>query len=154
MGMNGIIKVAIAEQHPHFREASKKILEMEPDLEIVCECSTGLGLTELVESAGAGLLLLDEKLVEGLEAETLRSVFRRCPGLKVILLMNLADERKMLEAFRQGVHGVLEKGDSGNGLPYAIRKVAEGEIWISRSMTSRLIREYAEQRQMLEFIFR
>jgi DNA-binding NarL/FixJ family response regulator len=154
VGTSGKIKVAIAEQHLHFREASKKVLSMEPDLEVVCESSSGLGLAELVETAGAGLLLLDEKLMDGLEAETLKSVIRRCPGLKVILLMNLADERRTLEAFRQGVHGVLEKGTSSYGLPYAIRKVADGEVWISRSMTSRLIREFAEQRQMLEFIFR
>jgi len=53
------ITVAIADDHPIFREGLQRLLEAEPDLQVVGTAADGHEAVELVMTAGPDILLLD-----------------------------------------------------------------------------------------------
>ncbi len=63
------IKVVIADDHPLFREALRKLLETDPTLQLIGEASDGHEAIRLVRELKPDLLLLDfaMPLVPGLE---------------------------------------------------------------------------------------
>jgi DNA-binding NarL/FixJ family response regulator len=133
------IKTIICDQHKNFREACKRILRLESDVEILAECRTKAELIPLVKTCKADLLLLDERVlyIEGMDV--LNEIRACCPGIN-ILCMTVSPEagwcKKILE---HGIRGVFEKDRTGYLIPAAIRKVSAGQIWLSRGLLSRLV---------------
>ena len=139
MGVNRSIRVAIADRHENFRVACRRIIELESDIEMVSESSTGFGLSPLLDLMKADVLLFDEKIWELEGQETFKSIREQFPNLKILYMLSSEDWTGGLEAMQLGVNGVIEKGRNAAHLPKAIRKIVDGEVWISRKMTSALI---------------
>ena len=137
--MNRSIRVAIADRHENFRVACRRILELESDIEMVSESSTGLGLSPLLDLMKADVLLFDEKIWEVEGQESFRSIREQFPNLKIIYMVSSEDLTVDTEVMQLGVHGVIEKGRNTAHLPKAIRKIVDGELWISRKLTAALV---------------
>jgi len=57
---------------------------------------------------------------------------RRClPATRVVVLLDSSDRLTVVEAFRGGARGVFCRSDSLKLLARCVRKVFEGELWIS-----------------------
>jgi DNA-binding NarL/FixJ family response regulator len=145
--VNRSIRVAIADRHENFRVACRRILELEADIEMVSESSTGFGLSPLLDLMKADVLLFDEKIWEAEGEESFRSIREQFPNLKILYMLSSEDWAGVLEAMQMGVNGVIEKGRNTAHLPKAIRKIVDGELWISRKMTSALIEAEFERSQ-------
>jgi DNA-binding NarL/FixJ family response regulator len=134
------IRVAIADRHENFRLACRRVLELEPDIEIVSESRTGFGLSPLLDLMQVDVLLFDEKIWKTEGQETVRSIREQFPTLKILYMMSSEDWIGSLGAMQQGVNGVIEKGrNTAAYLPKAIRKIVDGELWISRGLASVLM---------------
>ena len=139
MGVNKSIRVAIADRHENFRLACRRIIELESDIEMVSESSTGFGLSPLLDLMKADVLLFDEKIWEAEGQEAFKSIREQFPNLKILYMVSSDDWTGSLEAMQLGVNGVIEKGRNTAHLPKAIRKIVDGELWISRKLTSTLM---------------
>lgn len=64
---------------------------------------------------------------------------------RVVLITARPDDRRILEAVRLGVRGVLLESMGARLLTTCIRKVAAGEEWIEQGSAGRLLRQYARQ---------
>ncbi len=137
--VNKTIRIAIADPHENFREACKRILGMEPDMEMVSESGTGFGLCPLLDLMKADVLLFDERLEAEEGPESFRLIREQFPKLKIIYMVSSEDQAGSVEAVRLGANGVIEKGRNSAHLPKAIRKIVDGEVWISRKLTSALM---------------
>ena len=143
--MNRSIRVAIADRHENFRVACKRILELESDIEMVSESSTGFGLSPLLDLMKADVLLFDEKIWEAEGQESFKSIREQFPNLKILYMVSSEDWKGSLEAMQLGVNGVIEKGRNATHLPKAIRKIVDGELWMSRKLTSALMQAELER---------
>ncbi|MGH9905035.1 MAG: response regulator [Pyrinomonadaceae bacterium] len=139
MGRNRKIRVAIADRHDNFREACKRILSLEADIELVSESGTGFGLAPLIDLLRAEILLFDEKIGEAEGTEVFWQIRQRFPDLKILYMVSSIDQKSSLEAVHLGANGVIEKGRNTSHLPTAIRKIIDGQTWISRRLTSALV---------------
>ena len=139
MDVNKSIRVAIADRHENFRVACRRILELESDIEMVSESSTGFGLSPLLDLMKADVLLFDERIREAEGRETFVAIREQFPDLKIIYMVSSEDWTAGLEAMQLGVNGVIEKGKNTAHLPKAIRKIVDGELWISRKLTAALM---------------
>jgi len=106
---------------------------------MVSESSTGFGLSPLIDLMKADVLLFDERIRETEGEESFKSIREQFPNLKILYMVSSEDWTGGLEAMQLGVNGVIEKGRNTAHLPKAIRKIVDGEVWISRKMTSALI---------------
>jgi DNA-binding NarL/FixJ family response regulator len=136
------IKVLIADDQALVRTGFRKILESEPDLEVVGEAADG---AEAVESAllrRPDVVLMDIRMprIDGLEAT------RRLAGkTRVVILTTFDLNEYVYEALRAGASGFLLKDAPADQLLSAIRVVAAGDALLAPSITRRLVEEFARR---------
>jgi DNA-binding NarL/FixJ family response regulator len=127
----GHCRIVLADDHVMVRQGIRKIIEENPDLEVVAEASDGSELLEVLHNVMAHLAILDVTMptVSGIEAT--RRIKDIYPQMKVLIL-TMHKGRELLEhAFAAGASGYLLKEDAPRELLNAIRTIEQGEIYIS-----------------------
>ncbi len=138
------IRVAIADDHPIFRDGVRKLLEHEDDIVVVGEVSSGSECPALLAKVKPDILLLDLRmpdkdgltLLEEMNFDSLQS--------RVIVLTATEDDRDVIRAMRLGARGVVLKQSASDLLIKSIRKVAGGEIWLDKHMTSEVMKAFSK----------
>ena len=136
------IKVLIVDDQALLRTGFRKILESEPDLEVVGEAGDGGEAIEAVALLRPDVVLMDIRMprLDGLEAT------RRIAGATRVLILTTFDLNEYVyEALRAGASGFLLKDAPADQLVTAIRVVAAGEALLAPSITRRLIEEFAHR---------
>ncbi len=136
------IKVLIADDQALVRTGFRKILESEPDLEVVGEAGDGGEAVEAGLLLRPDVVLMDIRMprLDGLEAT------RRLAGKTRVLVLTTFDLNEYVyEALRAGASGFLLKDAPADQLVTAIRVVAAGEALLAPSITRRLIEEFARR---------
>jgi DNA-binding NarL/FixJ family response regulator len=136
------IKVLIADDQALVRTGFRKILESEPDLEVVGEAGDGGEAVEAALLLRPDVVLMDIRMprLDGLEAT------RRLAGKTRVLVLTTFDVNEYVyEALRAGASGFLLKDAPADQLVTAIRVVAAGEALLAPSITRRLIEEFARR---------
>ena len=76
--------------------------------------------------------------------EILRELRVSVPGTRMVMLLDSAERDLVVEAFRRGTRGVFCRSDSLKMLTRCIRKVHEGQLWISGAQTEFLLEALAQ----------
>src|SRR5471032_487484 len=114
------ITVLLAEDHTIVREGFRKMLELEPDLEVVGEAQDGRQAVALAESLRPAVVLMDiaMPLLNGLEAT--RKVIKILPQTKILMLSAHNDDAYVNSATQAGAVGFLLKQTSAHEVCRAI----------------------------------
>jgi DNA-binding NarL/FixJ family response regulator len=144
----GTIRVVIADDHAVVREGTRRILEHEPDIEVVGEASNGAETVTLVESLRPDVAIVDIAMpgMDGLEATKRIKISR--PGTSVLVLTAYDDDPFVFALLAAGAAGYLLKDIPASDLVQAIRRVFAGEPVlhpaIARKVIERLTAEAPE----------
>lgn len=136
------IKIILIDDHPLFREGVKRILEMEPNFEVVAEGDDGSEAVELVEQFRPDVVLLDINMPEVNGVEATRRLVQKVPGTKIIILSIHDDEAYVTHAVKTGAAGYLLKEMDADSLIQAVKVVAEGGAYVHPKVTHNLVNEY------------
>ncbi len=139
------LRVLIADDHPVVRHGIRKILEAEPDAEIVAEAGDG---REAVRQAiellpEVAILDIGMPLLNGIEAT--RQLTRRAPQVRVLILSMLSNEPYIIQAIRAGAKGYLLKDSVDADLIRGIRAVAQGKSFFSPAVAKVMLDDYVRQ---------
>ena len=137
-------KVMIVDDHAMIRHGMAMLINMEADMEVVCEAGDGPEALEVLQkNAPVDILILDVSLktVSGLEIiKTIRSMYPLLP----VLFISMHDESVYAErALRSGARGYVMKQEPRNILITAIREVLKGNIFISKSIQEQVLKRVA-----------
>lgn len=126
------IRVLILDDHNLFRRGIVRLLEAEPDILVIADCTTMAEAIGVISAQSVDVVLLDYDL--GLERGSAFIPKMRELGLHVRTLVVTAGIRDVqaVEMIRQGVSGIFLKADSPESLVQAIRAVAAGESWLNQ----------------------
>lgn len=144
-----MIRVAVVDDQELVRDGFGVLISMADDMEVVGEAADGLAAVEMVRRERPDVVLMDIRMpgMDGLEA-TRRIVDGQPSGhTKVMILTTFDLDEYVYEALRSGASGFLLKDTSSEDLVRAIRVIAGGESLLSPKITSRLVAEFAKQRQ-------
>ena len=136
------VRILIADDQALVRTGFRKILESEPDLEVVGEAGDGAEALERVAVLHPHVVLMDIRMprVDGLEAT------RRLAGRTRVLILTTFDiDEYVYEALRAGASGFLLKDAGADQLVAGIRIVAQGDSLLAPSVTRRLIEQFAQR---------
>lgn len=128
MSSGAAVRVAIADDHPIFRDGLRHLLETEPGFEVVAEAADGVEAIQLTEQVRPDVLLLDVAMprMGGVEAlTTLHSTATR-----IILLTAAIEPNDLLRAIQLGVRGVVLKESVTRQLIDGIHRVMDGKYVI------------------------
>jgi two-component system nitrate/nitrite response regulator NarL len=142
----GKTRILLLDDHALFREGLKRLLEGQPELEMVACCASVPDATEVVRNSLVDLVLLDYDL--GKERGLEFIVQARELGFKGRFLMLTAgmSDAEAVQALELGASGIFPKHCSPGLLTEAIRKVATGGTWLDENALQALLRG-AKQRE-------
>ena len=138
------IRVAIADDHPIFRDGLRKLLEHEDDSVGVGEVSSGAECPALLAKVKPDILLLDLRMPDKDGLTLLEEMNFDTMASRVIVLTATEDDRDVIRAMRLGARGVVLKQSASDLLIKSIRKVAGGEIWLDKRMTAEVMKAFSK----------
>jgi len=140
------IRVVVADDQELIRDAFARILDAEPDIDVVAQAADGARAVEAVHAHRPDLLLLDIRMpvLDGIEAAR-----RVCAhtATRVLMLTTFDEDEYLYETLRAGASGFLLKDVRGAQLVDAVRVVAAGESLLAPAVTTRLIGHMLRDRQ-------
>ncbi len=120
------------------------MLDGQQDMEVIGEAKTASeGIAEAYELK-PDLVLIDVISPKDEALEAIRSIRRHNPDTKIVILANHRSDELLFAALRAGATGYLLKHSSFDNVIASIRALERGEAAISRSMTRRVVDEFAK----------
>lgn len=141
--MSDNIRVFLCDDHTLFRQGIKKLLELDPDINIVGEASNGQEALDMLKKAGPDVILLDIGMpkMDGITATF--KIRKILPSIKIIILTVYEDEPNIFQAVKAGAMGYLLKDVSIDELIEAIHRVNKGEALIQPVIATKILKEFA-----------
>ena len=125
----------IADDHAIFREALRKLLESDREIEIVGEASSGTDCIKKVGELKPDILLLDLRMADKGGLAVLEELNFDSLPTQVIVLTAAEDNRDLVRAMRLGARGVVPKESAIDFLVKCIHRIHAGEIWLDKRLT-------------------
>ena len=134
------VKVIIADDHALVREGLRRLLELDPNIDVLTEVGDGQGAINMVRKLRPDVVLMDVNMpgTDGIVAT--KVIKREMPSIRVIALTIYEDE-EVIEMVRAGVSAYVLKDVAGSELIDTIYRVMNGEVVIHPRVASRLVRE-------------
>lgn len=136
--------IFFADDHASFVDCF--VLAMPPDMyQVVGVANNGPDAVREICKLKPNVAILNSHMpgMNGLDAAV--EVLRNCPSTKVIIYFESEVTEFLVEGFRQGVHGFVDKRDSLQELHDAIRRVANGEKYVSGKLLGPLWESYSRR---------
>jgi two-component system, NarL family, response regulator NreC len=141
------IRILLADDHNLFRQGVRRILETQPEMEVVAEASSGLEAIDLAKEYQPDVAILDIAMPELTGIEATAQLLRQSPKTAVLILSMYSDERYVMRAVRAGARGYLLKDTLEEGLIEAVQHLVNGQPFFSPSI-QRILQE-AHARDLL-----
>lgn len=141
-----MIKVLLVDDHTILRDGLKSLLDLEEDIVVIGECTSGQDAFEKIETLKPDVILMDINMPHKNGIEVTSAVKKCFPHLKVIMLTMYSHEEYFLASIREGADGYLLKDAPSKQVVDAIRTVASGESVIQPSMTKKLFDFHQQKR--------
>jgi two-component system nitrate/nitrite response regulator NarL len=138
------IRVLMADDHAIFRDGVRKLLEIENDIKIVGEASSGNECIRMLTKLKPDILLLDIRMPDKDGLAVLEEINFDSLTTRVIVLTAAEDDRDAVRAMRLGARGVVLKQSASDLLVKSIRRVQEGQIWLDNRVTAEVMRAFAK----------
>ena len=137
-------RLLIVDDHPIVRQGLERLVEREPDLEIVAEAATADEALQVIDSQEVDFVVLDIGLKQGSGLDVIGQIRARRDDLPVLVL-SMHQERFYAErVLRNGAQGyVMKQGDPSEIIP-AIRRILSGDLYLSPALADELVRRAVE----------
>lgn len=131
-----MIRILLAEDQGMVRGALAALLNLEPDLEVVAQVSSGDQVVSAALDAEPDIALLDIEMpgLDGLAAA--RKLHEALPACKVLMLTTFGRPGYLRRAMEAGARGFLVKDGPPEVLAGAIRRVLAGERVIDQDLAA------------------
>lgn len=133
-----MIKVLIADSHPVVRLGIKKVLESSSDIEIIGDVSTTEELFESLKNISPDVIILEMDIPEINGIAALRKLKLEFPDIKTLMFSGQSEDVYALSTIRAGAYGYLSKTADLDYIVSAVKKVSEGNMFITNELAQRL----------------
>lgn len=132
------ISILLVEDHMIVREGFRKMLELDPDIQVIGEAQDGRQGVTMAKLLKPDVILMDiaMPLLNGLEAT--RQIIKLLPKTKVLILSAHTDDDYTHNALLSGASGFLLKQSSAIDVCSAIREVMLGKKIFSDFISNRM----------------
>ncbi len=126
-----MIRVLVCDDHLIVRQGIKQILADAPDLAVAGEAANGPDALARVRAGGIDVVLLDIAMPQRDGLDVLKALKSECPRLPVLMLSTYPDRQYAVRSLKLGAAGYLNKSADSAQLIDAIRRVAQGKLFIT-----------------------
>jgi DNA-binding NarL/FixJ family response regulator len=134
-------RVLLVEDHAVVRFGIAQLINRQADLVVCGEEEDASRALSAIATARPDLVIADISLKDSSGLELMRNIKAQYPGL-AILVVSVHDESIYAEiAFRAGALGYLMKQEALDKILVAIRRVLDGNIYVSDVLASRMLQQ-------------
>lgn len=138
------IRILVADDHRIFLEGVVRLLKDRPDLEVVGTAGDGRSAVSMVKQLTPDVVLTDISMPNLNGMESARLIKKVSPRTKVLVLSMHESEEFLKRVLEAGGSGYLLKETSADELYAAIKEAHRGNIYLSPSLSRRVIRDYVK----------
>ncbi|MEO8295603.1 MAG: response regulator transcription factor [Gemmatimonadota bacterium] len=124
------LRIVLADDHAVVREGLRALIERQSDMEVVGEAGDGRAAIEVSEREQPDVVVMDLSMPELNGSKAARELLFRNPGLKVLALTVHEERSYLRDLLDAGASGYLLKRVAAEELVHAIRRVAEGGVYL------------------------
>ncbi|MDH5189683.1 MAG: UvrY/SirA/GacA family response regulator transcription factor [Gammaproteobacteria bacterium] len=137
-----MIKVLLVDDHHLVRTGIVYLLNDVPGMQVVGEADSGEEAIEIVKDIKPDVILMDLNMpgMGGLEAT--RKLLHTNPELKIIIVTVYGEDPFPAQLLKAGAHGYVTKDCDAGELVKAIRRVNDGQRYISFEVAQKLALTY------------
>lgn len=140
---SGKIRVLLIEDHPAIGEALGSVAKDKMDIEFLGQEFTAEGGIEKARKLEPDVAIVDISLGDAHGLDVVNNLKIQVEGIHVVVFSMYDDTIYAERALRAGASGYLMKSEPLQNLIEAIRTVADGDIYLSRRMASRILGKVA-----------
>jgi DNA-binding NarL/FixJ family response regulator len=139
------LRILLVDDHLLFRKGLARLLDAQPDFEVVGEAADGWEAVEQTRLLSPDVVLMDIRMPNCNGLEATQRIKSHMPMVRVVMLTVSEDENDLIAAVRYGADGYLLKDILPETLFQHLRGLMGGETPISRAMTGKLFRQLAQR---------
>ena len=143
--MNPATRILLIDDHSLFRESLVRLLESEPDLRVIAHCAAISEAIDILRRSPVDVILLDYDLGEERGTDLIRELHASKSPAKVLMVTAGMSDRIIVDVLNAGVAGILYKHSNPAQLVDAIRKIAQGEMWLEGDLIRSLVAGVKDQ---------
>jgi DNA-binding NarL/FixJ family response regulator len=132
------IRLLLVDDHILFRESLGRMLDAEPDFDVVGDCGEAAEALQVLARTPVDLVLLDFDLKGMSGAQVIAAARESGYGGKFLMVTAGMETIDMVETLQLGISGIFLKHNSAGNLVRAIRQAASGGVWLDRKMVELL----------------
>jgi DNA-binding NarL/FixJ family response regulator len=139
------IRILTADDHALLRQGIAALVDLEPDMELVAQASTGREAIEQFRRHQPDITLMDLQMpdISGIEAIiVIRGEF---PDARIVVLTTYSGDVQVARALKAGARGYLLKGNVHSDLLETIRAVHAGRKRVAPMIATELAMHTAEE---------
>lgn len=130
------IRILIVDDHKVVRQGIRSLLDLEPDLTVIAEASSGQEALKLVKSHHPEIILLDLRMADMGGVEVCRHIVTHHPDIAILILTAISDDQEIFECIKAGAKGYVLKDVDVVELVRHIRIVHRGEAALDPTVTN------------------
>ncbi len=137
-----MIRVLIVDDQDIVRQGMNTILSHEPGIEVAGVAANGQEAIAQVEALQPDVVLMDLKMpvMNGIQAT--RTLGKRYPRTRVLVLTTYDADEWVFDAIRAGASGYLLKDAASEEIVAAIRGVVAGEVHLDPAIAGKVLAEF------------
>ncbi|HEY6620018.1 MAG TPA: response regulator transcription factor [Steroidobacteraceae bacterium] len=136
-------RVLIVDDHPVIRQGLRYLLEKTGDLAVCGEAETAKDARAAIDRLNPDLLICDISLRQVDGIELVRNLRAHYPRLPILVLSALDESIYSARMLALGVSGYIMKQASTDQLLASLRRVLDGNIYVSEAMSNSLLSGFA-----------
>jgi DNA-binding NarL/FixJ family response regulator len=136
-------RVLIVDDHPVVRQGLRYLLENADDLAVCGEAETALEARAAIDRSHPDVLICDIGLKQVDGIELVRNLRAHYPQLPILVLSALDEAIYAARMLALGVNGYIMKQASTEQFLISLRRVLEGNIYVSESVSSAMLSRFA-----------
>lgn len=136
-------KILLVDDHPLVRLGIGQLIDRQPDLIVCGQADNANEALDGVGRLNPDAVVLDLTLKESDGLEVLKNIRSQYPTVPVLVLSIHAESLYAELALRAGAQGYVMKSEPLATVLSAIRRVLDGGVYMSESMTNRMLHQHA-----------
>lgn len=132
-------RVLIVDDHPAVREALALRISRQPDLEICGEAADMAEAIQVFDATQPDVLVVDLSLRSGSGLDLIKRLKDRDASVRILVWSMHSESLYARRVLQAGALGYINKDQATDRIVEAIRRVLEGKVWLSDTMTEILL---------------
>ncbi len=138
-------RILLVDDHALVRAGIRRILDAEPDLDVVAEASDGAEAVELARAISPDLAILDVSMPRRTGLQAAREIRRRAPAVRLLMLSMHDNEQYFFSALQAGACGYVLKSAADEDLVDACRAAMRDEPFLYAGVAGVLVRDFLDR---------